>query len=305
MLVIPKSFGEATEAYTRDYYLYDPGSGNIHDQGRIISYPSLFSPHGGVQSVFGLSNLNGMSFKGITGEEPSKEDINWWQSHYDGEDLKSLYSNTNAAAADKIRDNSNINNSNTPDETTDTSEDSLLSKIMAALSGLGDIALGILGKIFGGKGDLPTMTDYTNQPVFNNGGSGGSGYVSNDGSVYFKGEKVSDRALTMDLSSYSDYDLHLLQQRIMKGTEDGLTMNDFYYLTDKRNNPHKRVSKSVEAITSSIASLYPNGADVTPYTSLPGWATALSNHYNYNKLGTISTAPIQSTKFTSNDINAG
>jgi len=306
-LVVPKTFGGASSVAQQEYYLYDPGSGQLENQGRALSYSALFSPHGGVQSVFGFSGLASTPFGGVLGKEPAVEDLNWWQSMYNADDLAELYRTSSEHTRRKYQYENSWTGTDT--STDESSDDSLLTKIMNALSGLGDIAMGLLGKIFGGKGDLPTMTDYANQSVYNNGGSGsggsgGSGYVSNDGSIYYKGEKVSSRALTMDLSKYSDYDIAMLQQRIMKGTEDGLTMNDFYYLTDKRNNPHKRVSKSIEAITSSIASLYPNGADVTPYTSLPGWATALSDHYNYNKLGTISTAPIQSTKFTANDINA-
>ena len=288
MMVVPDSFNRIVDTSKTKFYLFDPGTSQFdaENQAREISYKDLFAPGGGVQSVFGLSGISTSAKVGMAQGEPSRDDIKWWQEMYtDADVVRKMYENTNYGEGRSYAP------STTPSSgavETDGSDEGLLSKIMKALSGLGDIAMGLLGKIFGGKGDLPTMTDYANQSVYNNGGSGRSGYASNDDPG--SSSSYSDFYKSIDPKSTP---VHTLMSYRAQGLLTDAELNRLMY---QKNNPTPETISEVQNI---LLSRHPDTALIDPYDMLPQYA----RNHKYNQRISYAAAKHSDT-YNANDINA-
>lgn len=264
-----------TNVYPNDrlYNVFDVGSQHVTNS-QMLTYSQLFDKNNGVESVFMLVPHANRGFAssprafGI-GAEPTTEDIEWMIGKFNKE------SNPTADDTTSIQDILDGTVSRTLygesiDGLEDTGSDNLLAKITKALGELGSIALGAIGRIFGGKGDIPTMSTYnTNNGVYMPTDNGnGSGPVNNT-------TTTQSFALPVIEDDYGNVYYNITPERLTQLLSTGKISQDRYVEllaemgTGRVGKSHSGLSSAT--ILSRIHSKYPNYI-IPSLSTLPSWA---------------------------------
>ena len=273
-----------TSVYPNDrlYNVFDVGSQHVTNS-QLLTYSQLFDKNNGVESVFMLVPHANRGFAssprafGI-GAEPTTEDIEWMIDKFNKEanptvdDTTSIQDILDGTASRTLYGES-------IDGLEDTSSDNFLAKITKALGELGSIALGAIGRLFGGKGDIPTMTDYN---------AGGS-YRSTMGVQPAPAGSYND-AFMMSTNNYNTTDL--IQMRANGLIDD----YEFNRRMVEINNP-KSLRNLYLSVKSNVGS---SAADVTPFSTLPEWAK--TDKY-YSEGDYARNCEVTSNKFSDSDID--
>ena len=261
------------------YYILNPGTGLSEmkngyrygiNTGKKLTYSELFDIQQGISSMFvidgAVKSINRL--KTATGGSVSKADGDWFNKIYDQsqffgkvdtytDEARKEGAASTSTSADVAARAAEIAKQNESGSSSGSSDDSFLSKLIAALGKLGNIATNMLGAIFGGK--YKSIYDISETAYSTDSGSSSSSsnsYVTSNSSTASWKYTMDDR-----INEYISNDPEA-RAIMMSG--------NIVEINKLRENIKKKLSGATTDTAAIVANLTPTG--MTKYTRLPGYA---------------------------------